>query len=152
MQEDTKYMKLALKEAEKALKKEEVPIGAVIVCKEKVVGRGHNLKEHTNDPTAHAEIIAIREAAANLNSWRLADCQLYVTIEPCPMCAGAMLQARIKRLVYGADDEKAGVINSLYKLVEDNRFNHTITVKSGVLAEKSIKLMQDFFRKLRKNC
>src|SRR6056297_371575 len=98
MQEDTKYMKLALKEAEKALKKEEVPIGAVIVCKEKVVGRGHNLKEHTNDPTAHAEIIAIREAAANLNSWRLADCQLYVTIEPCPMCAGAMLQARIKRL------------------------------------------------------
>ena len=150
IQDDEKYMKLALREARKALAKDEVPIGAVVVCKGEIVGRGHNLKELNSDPTAHAEIIAIREAAQKLNSWRLSDCQLYVTIEPCPMCAGAMLQARIKRLVYGAADKKAGVVDSLYQLLNDERFNHIITVRDGVMAEESRKLMQDFFNKLRK--
>ena len=151
MADDQYYMKLALKQANKALEIEEVPIGAVVVYGEKVVGRGYNRKEKGNDPTAHAEIIALRDAASNLVSWRLDQCQLYVTVEPCPMCAGAIVQARIKRLVYGTPDPKAGATGSLYNLVEDKRFNHQVTeLRGGVLEEECRELIKDFFNKLRK--
>ena len=151
MVNDQYYMKLALKEAQKALAIEEVPIGAVVICEDKVVGRGYNLKERAHDPTGHAEIIALRDAAGNLSSWRLDQCQLYVTVEPCPMCAGAIVQARIKRLVYGVADPKAGATGSLYNLVEDERFNHQVTeLKGGVLAEECRDLIKGFFSKLRK--
>jgi tRNA(adenine34) deaminase len=151
MKTDEEYMQLALIEARKAMEIDEVPIGAIVVCNEKIVGRGYNSKEKENDPTAHAEIVALRNAARNISSWRLSECQLYVTIEPCPMCAGAMLQARIKRLVYGAADLKAGATGSLYNIVQDERLNHHIEIKSGVLAEECQDLIRDFFKKLRKS-
>ncbi|AZO93671.1 tRNA adenosine(34) deaminase TadA [Halocella sp. SP3-1] len=150
MKKDEEYMKLAIIEAGKALEIEEVPIGAVVISKGEIIGRGYNLRENTNDPTAHAEIIALKNAAANLNSWRLDECSLYVTIEPCPMCAGAIVQARIKRLVYGAKDPKAGAAGSLYNIVRDKRLNHQVELKAGVLAEECGDLMKGFFRKLRK--
>lgn len=150
MKEDLYFMSQALMEARKALELEEVPIGAVVVYEGKIIGRGYNLKERDNDPTAHAEIIALREAAQALSSWRLDGCQLFVTIEPCPMCAGAIVQARIARLVFGALDPKAGAAGSLYNIIKDERLNHRVTeVKSGVLAQESRQLMQDFFKKLR---
>jgi tRNA(adenine34) deaminase len=133
MEDDIKYMKMALAEARKAYQRAEVPIGAVVVCNDQIVGRGFNLREQTQDPTSHAEMIALREAAANEASWRLEDCQLYVTLEPCPMCAGAILQSRIKRLVYGASDPKAGAVRSLYQLLDDDRFNHQVEVEAGVM-------------------
>ncbi len=147
---DEKYMKLALAEAEKAFAIDEVPVGAVVVYDGQVIGRGYNLREKNNDPTAHAELIALRDAARNLSSWRLDKCQLYVTIEPCPMCAGAIVQARIERLVYGASDPKAGATGSLYNIVEDKRLNHqVVNVKGGVLAGKCSNLMKDFFKRIR---
>ncbi len=146
---DNKYMEMALAEARKALEIDEVPIGAVVVCKGEVVGRGFNLRERTQDPTAHAEIIALRDAARKFASWRLEECQLYVTLEPCPMCAGAIQQARIKRLVYGATDPKAGYVESLHQLLADKRLNHNVEVSGGVLAKESSRLLQDFFRQLR---
>ena len=149
MEDDIKYMQMALAEAGKAYQRAEVPIGAVVVCDDQVVGRGFNLREQTQDPTSHAEMIALREAAANEDSWRLEDCQLYVTLEPCPMCAGAILQSRIKRLVYGASDPKAGAVRSLYQLLDDNRFNHQVEVEAGVLEKESAQLLKDFFRELR---
>ena len=149
MNTDKQYMELAIKEAKKALGIGEVPIGAIVIYNGEIVGRGYNLKEELQDPTAHAEMIAIREAAQNLGSWRLPDCELYVTLEPCPMCIGAMIQARIKRLVYGAADEKGGATGSLYNLADDERFNHQIEVKSGVLAEESSQMLKEFFRSLR---
>ncbi|MFP4021829.1 MAG: tRNA adenosine(34) deaminase TadA [Halanaerobium sp.] len=149
MENDIKYMKMALAEARKAYQRAEVPIGAVVVCNDQVVGRGFNLREQTQDPTSHAEMIALREAAANEASWRLEDCQLYVTLEPCPMCAGAILQSRIKRLVYGASDPKAGAVRSLYQLLDDDRFNHQVEVESGVMEKESAQLLKDFFRELR---
>ena len=149
MEDDIKYMKMALAEARKAYQRAEVPIGAVVVCDDQVVGRGFNLREQTQDPTSHAEMIALREAAENEASWRLEDCQLYVTLEPCPMCAGAILQSRIKRLVYGASDPKAGAVRSLYQLLDDDRFNHQVEVEAGVLEEESAQLLKDFFRELR---
>ena len=149
MNTDKQYMELAIKEAKKALGIGEVPIGAIVIYNGEIVGRGYNLKEELQDPTAHAEMIAIREAAQRLGSWRLSDCQLFVTLEPCPMCIGAMLQARIKRLVYGAADEKGGATGSLYNLADDERFNHQIEVKSGVLAEESSQMLKEFFRSLR---
>ncbi|ODS50967.1 MAG: tRNA-adenosine deaminase [Halanaerobium sp. 4-GBenrich] len=149
MEDDIKYMQMALAEARKAYQRAEVPIGAVVVCNDQVVGRGFNLREQTQDPTSHAEMIALREAAANEDSWRLEDCQLYVTLEPCPMCAGAILQSRIKRLVYGASDPKAGAVRSLYQLLDDNRFNHQVEVEAGVLQKESAQLLKDFFRELR---
>ncbi|TDP24116.1 tRNA(adenine34) deaminase [Halanaerobium congolense] len=149
MEDDIKYMQMALAEARKAYQRAEVPIGAVVVCNDQVVGRGFNLREQTQDPTSHAEMIALREAAANEDSWRLEDCQLYVTLEPCPMCAGAILQSRIKRLVYGASDPKAGAVRSLYQLLDDNRFNHQVEVEAGVLEKESAQLLKDFFRELR---
>ncbi|PTW03430.1 tRNA(adenine34) deaminase [Halanaerobium saccharolyticum] len=149
MENDIKYMKMALAEARKAYQRAEVPIGAVVVCDDQVVGRGFNLREQTQDPTSHAEMIALREAAKNEASWRLEDCQLYVTLEPCPMCAGAILQSRIKRLVYGASDPKAGAVKSLYQLLDDDRFNHQVEVEAGVMEAESAQLLKDFFRELR---
>ena len=149
MENDIKYMKMALAEARKAYQRAEVPIGAVVICNDQVVGRGFNLREQTQDPTSHAEMIALKEAAKNEASWRLEDCQLYVTLEPCPMCAGAILQSRIKRLVYGASDPKAGAVNSLYQLLNDERFNHQVEVEAGLLEAESAQLLKDFFRELR---
>lgn len=147
---DEDYMRLALNEAKKALEFDEVPIGAVVICEGQVIGRGFNLKETRHDPTAHAEIIALQDAARNLKSWRLDNCQLYVTIEPCPMCAGAIIQARIERVVFGALDPKAGATGSLYNLIEDSRFNHQVKeVKGGVLAEESKDIIKKFFKNLR---
>jgi tRNA(adenine34) deaminase len=143
------YMLEALKEARKAYDIEEVPIGAVVVKDGKVIGRGHNLKERDKDPTAHAEILAIREACEFLGGWRLTGCELYVTIEPCMMCCGAIYQSRIAKLVYGSDDPKAGCVNSINHLLEDDRLNHMVEVDHGVLESQCSQIMKDFFRRLR---
>jgi tRNA(adenine34) deaminase len=143
------YMRLALEEAEQALKEEEVPIGAVIVHEDRVVARAHNQREQLRDPTAHAEMIAITQAAAALGSWRLDGCTLYVTLEPCPMCAGAILQARIPTVVYGAADPKAGAVESLYRLLEDPRLNHRCQIVPQVLAEQCGAILSRFFQQQR---
>jgi len=139
-------MQQALLEARKAYDMGEVPIGAVIVKDGKVIARGHNLRETEKDPTLHAEMVAIREAARYLGGWRLTGCELYVTIEPCPMCAGAIIQARIERVIFGAMDPKAGCAGSLYNLLQDPRFNHRVEVVGGVMEEECRRIMQDFFR------
>lgn len=144
-----KYMKLALKEANKALKKNEIPIGAVIVRHNKVIAKAHNLREKNNLTTSHAEILAIQKANKKLKSWRLDSCTLYVTIEPCPMCAGAIIQARMDKVVYGARDLKAGAHSSILNLFE-LPFNHKVEVDSGVMEDESAKIISDFFKKLRK--
>ena len=131
--------------AKKALEKNEPPVGAVIVKDDEIIARGHNMRETLQDPTAHAEMLAIKEAAAKLGRWRLSDCTMYVTLEPCAMCAGAMILARLYRLVYGANDPKAGSVDSLMSLVSDPRLNHQIAVKSGVLAEECGNMLRDFF-------
>ncbi len=146
---NTKFMAEALAEARKAAARGEVPIGAVIVRGEEIIARGHNLREKDQDPTAHAEIIALKEASEKLGSWRLEDCEIFVTLEPCPMCAGALLQARIKKLVYGAKDPKAGAIVSLLQLYAVEGFNHKIEVTAGVEAEEAARLLREFFRRLR---
>ena len=147
MHNDEFYMKLAIAEAEKALEIKEVPVGAVVICDGRVVGRGYNLREKEQDPTAHAELIAIRDAARNLKSWRLDNCDLYVTLEPCPMCAGAIVQARIRRLVFGAYDPKSGATGSLYNIVEDERLNHQLSeLKGGVLAEEISQMLKSFLK------
>lgn len=143
------YMKIALQEAERAFEEEEVPIGAVIVRGEKVIAQAHNQREQLHDPTAHAEMIAITQAAESLQSWRLDDCTLYVTLEPCPMCAGAIVQARIPLVVYGALDPKAGAVQSLYRLLEDPRLNHRCQIVSSVLAEPCGQILSRFFQKQR---
>ncbi|MGB4231523.1 MAG: tRNA adenosine(34) deaminase TadA [bacterium] len=143
------FMGEALAEARKALALEEVPIGAVLVREGRIVGRGYNLRETQGDPTAHAEIIALREAARLLGTWRLADTTMYVTIEPCPMCAGALVLARVAHLVYGAPDPTGGGVDSLYKIGQDGLLNHTFTVTGGVLEEECAQLLRDFFRRLR---
>lgn len=147
---DLEFMHEALFEARKAFAKGEVPIGAVLVRDRQIIARGHNLREEQTDPTAHAEILALREAAMRLGGWRLPNTTLYVTIEPCPMCAGALVQARVSRLVYGAPDFKAGAVHSLYNITEDDRLNHRLEVAGGILAEESAELMQLFFRSRRK--
>lgn len=144
------YMKEALKEAIKALDDNEVPIGAVIVYKNRIIARAHNQRERLKDPTAHAEMIALTQAAAYLENWRLNDVTLYVTIEPCIMCAGALVNARVKRLVYGADDPKAGGCGSIVNVVNDKRLNHRLEVVSGVMAQDCQWLMKEFFKKKRK--
>ncbi|MEN6430745.1 MAG: tRNA adenosine(34) deaminase TadA [Coriobacteriales bacterium] len=149
MDADTAYMALALDEARMAAEAGEVPIGAVIVCEGAVVARAHNMRESCVDPTAHAEIVAIREASRRLQRWRLSDCTVYVTLEPCPMCAGAMHQARIERLVYGAPDPKAGAVGTLYDLSNDERLNHRFAVTRGILAEESAAMLKEFFGGLR---
>ena len=143
--DDVRFMKEALEEARKALEKDEPPVGAVVAKDGEVIAREHNLRESLQDPTAHAEVLAIRAAAARLGRWRLSDCVIYVTLEPCIMCAGAMILARLDRLVYGADDPKAGAVNSLMNLVSDERFNHQVKVESGILAEDCGALLREFF-------
>jgi tRNA(adenine34) deaminase len=147
---EIRWMNEAIEEARKAESKAEVPIGAVIVKGDAVIGRGHNLRETTADPTAHAEMIAIKGASIALGAWRLTDCDLYVTLEPCPMCAGAILQSRIRRVVYGAPDPKAGCCGTLMNLLQDDRFNHMTAVESGILQEECASLLTNFFRKLRR--
>ena len=143
-------MQLALDEARAALEENEVPIGAVIVCQERVIARAHNQREQLHDPTAHAEMIAITQAAQSQPSWRLDGCTLYVTLEPCPMCAGAILQARIPTLVYGAADPKAGAVHTLYHLLDDDRLNHRCLVVPGVLAEPCGAILTRFFEQQRR--
>ena len=150
--DDAGWMREALAEAEQALAHGDVPVGAVVVRDGAIVGRGHNRKEADADPTAHAEMIALREAARTLGGWRLVGATLYCTLEPCPMCAGAMVSARLPRLVYGADDPKAGAVGSVVELLRDPRFNHRVTVVRGVLAEESQALLEQFFIKLRDIC
>lgn len=150
MEADTTYMAMALEEAYLAEESGEVPIGAVVVCEGAVVARGHNRREIDNDPAGHAEFIAIREAAKRLGRWRLSDCTVYVTLEPCPMCAGLMHQARISRCVYGASDPKAGALGTLYDLSNDERLNHSFAVTAGVCAEESGAALTKFFSRLRK--
>lgn len=145
------WMKQALLQAEKAFAAEEVPVGAIVVHNGKVIGRGHNQKEQFNDPTAHAEMIAITAAANTLGDWRLNDCYLYVTKEPCPMCSGAIINARIKMIIFGCYDEETGCCGSLYQLCGDPRFKTTIAVKGGVLENDSLSLIQNFFKVRRKN-
>lgn len=143
------WMKEAIQEALAAEQAGEVPIGAVVVRNNVIIGRGHNLRETSMDPTAHAEMVAIREASRSMNAWRLLDCSLYVTLEPCPMCAGAIVQARIPRVVFGTSDPKAGCAGTLMNLLQDNRFNHQVELITGVLQEECSILLTDFFRKLR---
>lgn len=147
--QDIFYMKKAIEQAEQARIRGEVPIGAVIVRDGMIVGQGFNLRETHKDPTAHAEMIAIREAAERLGGWRLTHCTLYVTLEPCPMCAGAIVQSRIPRVVYGTVDPKAGCAGTLMNLLEEDRFNHRAEVVSGVMQEECAALLKDFFRELR---
>jgi len=142
-------MAFALEEAQHAAELGEVPIGAVVVCEGAVVSRGFNRREIDHDPAGHAEFIAIRDAAAKLERWRLSDCTVYVTLEPCPMCAGLMHQARVARCVYGAPDPKAGALGTLYDLSNDERLNHRFDVTSGVRAQESGELLKAFFRRLR---
>ncbi len=142
-------MREAIEQAELALREGEVPVGAVVVCGGQPVGRGRNRKECLGDPTAHAEMEALREAARTLGRWRLVDCTLYATLEPCPMCMGAMLAARIGRLVFGCRDPKAGAAVSLYRLAGDERLNHRFEVAEGVLAEGSAGLLRKFFQQRR---
>jgi len=151
MTEHERWMEFALREAELAHKRKEVPVGAVIVRDNRIIGKGYNQIESLNDPTAHAEIIAITAAAANLESRRLEDCTLYVTLEPCTMCAGAIVLARIPRLVYGASDPKAGACGTLYDIVQDKRLNHRVETVRGISEAKCGGLLKDFFEKVRKN-
>jgi len=148
-EEDKKFMKIAIEQAIIAEERGDVPIGAVIVHKNQIIGRACNQREQLRDPTAHAEIIAITQAAAFLESWRLLDCTIYVTLEPCPMCAGALVLARMDRLVYGCEDPKTGAVKSLYNIVQDDRLNHRLEVTSGVLADECGELLQAFFQKRR---
>ena len=147
--DDQRYMQIAIEQAGIAEENGDVPIGAVIVYQNQIIGKAYNQREQLKDPTAHAEIIALTQAAAFLESWRLHHCTIYVTLEPCPMCAGALVLARIERLVYGCDDPKTGAIKSLYNIVTDERLNHIIDVTSGVLAEECGRLLQHFFRRRR---
>ncbi len=149
MNTDEVYMAMAIEQARLAEEIGEVPIGAIVVCEGAVVARGHNRREVDNDPAGHAEFIAIRDAASRLERWRLSDCEVFVTLEPCPMCAGLMHQARISRCVYGAADPKAGALGTLYDLSDDERLNHRFDVTSGVLAEECGELLKEFFRGLR---
>ena len=138
-------MKLAIEEAKKAWKMDEVPIGAIVVYKGEVIGRGHNLRENEQSPSAHAEMLAIQEASEYLNSWRLEDTTLYVTLEPCVMCSGAIVMSRIPHVVYGASDPKGGCSGSVVNLIEDTRFNHRSTVERGILAEECGEMLRTFF-------
>jgi len=142
-------MRMALNQAKIALAFGDAPVGAIVVKNGAVIGRGRNQREEKNDPAGHAEIIALRDAAAQIGSWRLDECSLYCTLEPCVMCAGALVAARIEHLYYGAPDPKAGGIESLYQIAEDARLNHQVLVHSGILREACEELLKDFFERLR---
>ena len=143
------WMEEALREAQRALANGEVPVGAVVVHDGRVIGRGSNCPITSNDPTAHAEILALREAGAVIGNYRLLDCDLYVTVEPCAMCAGAITHARIRRLIYGAEDAKAGAVHSMLQVLNHPKLNHRVEVTSGVLAARCMDLLQTFFRERR---
>lgn len=147
--DDTRWMEEALAEARRAAELGEVPVGAVVVYDGRILGRGHNRRETFKDPLAHAEILALAEAARSIDGWRLSGCTLYVTLEPCAMCAGALVNSRIDRLVYGARDLKAGFCGSLGDLVRDPRLNHRLDVTEGILETESATLLRDFFSALR---
>lgn len=149
LQEKEFFMREALKEAQKAYDQEEVPIGAVVVLNGEIIGRGHNLREKEQDATLHAEIKAIRQANQHLGSWRIEDCELFVTLEPCPMCSGAMILARMKKVVFGAFDPKAGTAGTFMNLLQDSRFNHQVEVEQGVLEEECQEILRSFFKGLR---
>jgi tRNA(adenine34) deaminase len=142
-------MEEALRSAQRALEAGEVPVGAVVVCEGRIIGRGWNRNITDSDPTAHAEIVALREAAAAMGNHRLTACDLFATIEPCPMCAGALVHARIKRLIYGADDPKAGAVQSVMHVLNHPQLNHKVEVRSGVLAGRCAELLQTFFKSRR---
>lgn len=146
---DRFYMDLALQEAGRAAAKEEIPVGAVIVGRGRVIAQGHNRREELQRPTAHAEILALEKASSHLGSWRLQECTLYVTLEPCIMCVGAILQARVSRLVFGCLDPKGGAVESLYRLCEDPRLNHRLEATGGVLASECGRILSEFFSCLR---
>lgn len=146
---DLEYMKMALSAAGEAARRGEVPVGAVVVCSGKVVGTGYNCREERQSALAHAELIALEEASRRLNSWRLEECDIYVTLEPCVMCIGAILQARVRRLIFGCLDPKAGAVESLFRLCEDRRLNHRLPAAGGVLAQESASLLSEFFANLR---
>jgi tRNA(adenine34) deaminase len=146
---DELWMEESLRCAQRALEEGDVPVGAVVVCQGRVVGRGWNRNLIDHDPTAHAEIVALRDAGRNIGNYRLVDCELFATIEPCAMCAGAAVLARLRRLVYGANDAKAGAIHSVLQVVNHPRLNHQMDIRGGVLAGRSAEMVQDFFRKRR---
>ena len=148
--EKEKFMKEALKEAQKAFDKEEVPVGAVIVKDGKIIARAHNLKESKADTTKHAEILAIQKASKKLQSWRLIDCEMYVTLEPCSMCAGAMINSRIKKVYIGAKDEKTGAVGSVLNLFNDYTFNHKVETEMGIMEKECQEILTQFFKELRK--
>ena len=149
MEEKEVFMKYAINEAKKAYKKLEVPVGAVIVKNGKIIARGYNQKETKKNPLKHAEIIAIEKASKKLESWRLNDCELYVTLEPCSMCAGAIIQARIKKVYVGTMDPKTGSCGSIFNLFEDYKFNHIVELETGICKKECEKLLKDFFKELR---
>lgn len=149
LQPHERWMRVALQLAQQADEQQEVPVGAVIVSAGRVIGEGFNQRETLKDPTAHAEMLAITQAAESLGSWRLVDCTLYVTLEPCPMCAGAIVQARIPTVVYGTTDPKGGACHTLYRITDDERLNHRATVLGGVLQDESRFLLQSFFARQR---
>lgn len=149
MDENIKFMKEALKEAKKSYQKDEIPVGAVIVKDGRIIARGHNIKETKTDPTKHAEIIAIQKASKKLQTWRLSGCTMYVTLEPCSMCAGSLIQARIDKVVIGTMDEKTGACGSVLNLLSDYKFNHTVQVETGIMQEECKKILQQFFKELR---
>jgi tRNA(adenine34) deaminase len=146
---DEPWMEEALRCALRALEAGEVPVGAVVVCGDRIIGRGWNRNISDSDPTAHAEIVALREAGATVGNHRLADCDLFATIEPCPMCAGALVHARIRRLVYGANDPKAGAVRSVMQVLSNPQLNHKVEVRSGILAGRGAELLQTFFKNRR---
>ena len=148
-EEKNKFMYAALKEAIKSYSKEEIPVGAVIVKDGKIIARGHNLKETKKDTTNHAEIIAIRKASKKIKSWRLTGCTMYVTLEPCTMCAGALIQARLDKVVIGTMDEKTGACGSVLNIIEDYKFNHKVEIEKGVMEKECKAILQQFFRELR---
>lgn len=143
---DERFMRLAIDEAIAAGERGEVPVGAIVVHQGRVIGRGHNLRESLNDPTAHAEIIALTAASEAIGDWRLEECDLYVTLEPCPMCAGACVNARVRRIIYGAGDPKAGCCGTLLNIVQDERFNHSCEVVAGLMEQDCGDLLRHFFR------
>lgn len=143
------FMNEALKEAKKAYKKLEIPVGAVIVKDGEIIARAHNIKEEKQDTTKHAEILAIQKASKSLNSWRLNDCEMYVTLEPCPMCAGAIIQARINKVYIGAMDEKTGACGSILNLFKDYKFNHKVEYETGILKQNCENMLKNFFKDLR---
>jgi tRNA(adenine34) deaminase len=147
--EDERWMRQALVEAEAAFREGEVPVGAVVISQGRVIGRGHNQMEGLADPTAHAEILAIGAAATHLKSWRLTGASIYVTVEPCAMCAGAIVLARMERLIFGARDPKAGACGSLFNIVQDPRLNHRLEITEGVMVDQASELLRSFFQQLR---